>query len=334
MRFVAFVAALLVFPSLAFAACEGQDWRTQLAPETMQEIRARLAHVPFQRGIAFEAVRGESRLTLFGTVHVYDQGVHVPDAIADRIRSADLVLLEATPEVMASFRQRLAEDYALSFDVSGPRLWSRLTPREWAVLVRALMARGIDAEVAERMRPWFAAAMLEQAPCDIAARAEGGMILDERVEALARDAGVAVGGLDEDAGRLLTYFSGLPEDEQLDLLRLTLASHASDGSQIVTLVRGWQDGEVALAWEVANARAAALTGDGAAVEAWYDRLHEVLVAARNRDWMRRLLELSGAVPHIVVAVGAMHLPGEDGLLRLLERRGFAIHTLILAPRDG
>ena len=128
MRLVALVSALLAFPSLAFAACEGRDWRTQLAPETVREIRARLAHVPFHRGIAFEAVRGESRLTLFGTVHVYDRGVYVPDAIADRIRSADLVLVEATPEVMASFRQRLAEDYALSFDVSGPRLRSRLIP--------------------------------------------------------------------------------------------------------------------------------------------------------------------------------------------------------------
>ncbi len=331
MRFIALVAALLVFPSLAFAACQGQDWRAQLAPETMQEIRARLAHVPFHRGIAFEAIRGESRLTLFGTVHVYDLGVHVPDDIAARIRSADLVLLEATPEVMTSFRRRLAEDYTLSFDVDGPSLRSRLTPREWAVLLRALLARGIEAEVTERMRPWFAAAMLEHSPCDIAARADGGKILDERVETLAREAGVAVSGLDEDAGRLLSYFSGLPDDEQLDLLRLTLASYAPDGSQVVTLVRSWQDGEVAVGWEAARARAAALAGDGEAVKAWFDRLHEVLVVARNRDWMEQLLEWSGATRQIVVAVGAMHLPGEQGLLRLLERRGFAVRRLILVP---
>ena len=331
MRFIALVAAFLVFPSLAFAVCEGQDWRAQLAPETMQEIRARLAQVPFHQGGAFEAVLGESRLTLFGTVHVHDLGVHVPDDIAARIRSAGLVLVEATPETLKAYQRTLAEDYSLSFDVAGPDLRSRLTPREWAVLLRALLMRGIEAEVAERMRPWFAAAMLEHAPCDIAARAAGGRILDERVQALAREAGVAVGGLDEDAGRLLTYFSGLPEDEQLDLLRLTLASYAADGSQIVTLVRSWQDGEVALAWEAARARAAALTGDGAAVKMWFDRLHEVLVAARNREWMQRLMERSGTASDIVVAVGAMHLPGEDGLLRLLERRGFAIRPLILSP---
>ena len=331
MRFIAFVAALFVFPLPAFAACEGQDWRAQLAPETMREIRARLAHVPFHRGIAFEAVRGESRLTLFGTVHVYDPRVHVPDDIAARIRSADLVLLETTPEVLTSFRRRLAEDYTLSFDVDGATLRSRLTAAEWAVLLRGLLVLGIEAEVVERMRPWFAAALLEQVPCDIAARAEGGKILDERVEALARGSGVAVRGLDEDVERILSYFSGLPEDDQLDLLRLTLAFYASDGSQIVTLVRSWQDGEVAAGWEAARARAAALAGDGAAVKVWYDRLHDTLVAARNRDWMRRLLEWSGAVSNVVVAVGAMHLPGEDGLLRLLERRGFAIRRLILTP---
>ena len=124
----------------------------------------------------------------------------------------------------------------------GATLRSRLTAAEWAVLLRGLLVLGIEAEVAERMRPWFAAALLEQVPCDIAARAEGGKILDERVEALARGSGVAVRGLDEDVERILSYFSGLPEDDQLDLLRLTLAFYASDGSQIVTLVRSWQDG--------------------------------------------------------------------------------------------
>ncbi|MDE0379248.1 MAG: TraB/GumN family protein [Rhodospirillales bacterium] len=103
MRIIALAAALLAFPSLAFAACEGQDWRAQLAPEAMQEIRDRLSQVPFHRGIAFEAVRGESRLTLFGTVHVHDPGVHVPDDVAARIRSADLVLLETTPEVLSAY---------------------------------------------------------------------------------------------------------------------------------------------------------------------------------------------------------------------------------------
>lgn len=118
--------------------------------------------------------------------------------------------------------------------------------------------------------------------------------------------------------------SGKRRAGQLDLLRLTLAFCAADGSRTVTLVRSWQDGEAA------RAHAAALAGDGAAVKAWFDQLHEVLIFARDRGWMRRLLEWSGVTRHVVVAVGAMQLPGEDGLLCLLEECGFAIRRLNLA----
>ena len=108
MRGLPFVAALLVLPSAAFAACEGRDWREELTPETMGEVRARASQVPFHEGVVFEAARGETRLTLFGTVHIHDPGVFVPDEIAARIEAADLLLVEVTSDEGADFERRLA----------------------------------------------------------------------------------------------------------------------------------------------------------------------------------------------------------------------------------
>jgi len=327
MRWLAIVVALLVCPSAAFAACEGQDWRDALAPETLREIRARAAAVPYHEGIAFEAVRGETRLTLFGTVHLTDPRVFVPDEIAARIRAADLLLVEVTQDLFADFERKLAADPMLLFDVEGPGLKSRLAAHEWETLQGAFSAMGVEPDRGDRMRPWFVSLLLELPPCETAAVAAGTRVLDARIEALARDAGVAVSSLDAAPEELLSFFTDMTEEEGLDVLRLSLAAYAEDGSSIVTVVGAWVDEEILVSWEVVRARAAALSGNTASVDYWLDRAYEILVEERNRDWLVTILRLSRDAPRTVIAVGALHLPGEGGLLRLLEREGFAIRRL-------
>ena len=126
---------------------------------------------------------------------------------------------------------------------------------------------------------------------------------------------------------MLSFFTDLTEEEGLDLLRLSLAAYAEDGSSIVTTVGAWVDEEILVSWEVVHARAANLSGDAASVDHWLDRVQVGLNEARNRDWLTRILKLSRDAPSTVIAVGALHLPGEEGLLRLLKREGFAIRRL-------
>ena len=55
--------------------------------------------------------------------------------------------------------------------------------------------------------------------------------------------------------------------------------------------------------------------------------HEVLLAARNRDWIPKLkphLERGGAF----VAVGAAHFPGNDGLIELLRGEGYILSRVV------
>ena len=58
----------------------------------------------------------------------------------------------------------------------------------------------------------------------------------------------------------------------------------------------------------------------------YDEVMAGLVGARNRAWMGPLqaeLSRGGAF----VAVGALHLPGADGLVALLRARGWTVTRL-------
>ena len=56
------------------------------------------------------------------------------------------------------------------------------------------------------------------------------------------------------------------------------------------------------------------------------RFNERLVTGRNRSMTERLVALF-ARGSTFVAVGAMHLPGEEGILSLLERRGYTVTRL-------
>lgn len=53
---------------------------------------------------------------------------------------------------------------------------------------------------------------------------------------------------------------------------------------------------------------------------------EVMIDHRNKDWVEKLPAIMSAAPTFV-AVGAGHLPGENGLLNLLKRRGYTVESV-------
>ncbi|HKP32080.1 MAG TPA: TraB/GumN family protein, partial [Chitinophagaceae bacterium] len=53
---------------------------------------------------------------------------------------------------------------------------------------------------------------------------------------------------------------------------------------------------------------------------------DLLIYNRNRHWMQQLAFILRTEPTLV-AVGAGHLPGEDGMLSLLKKSGFAVKPI-------
>ncbi len=322
------VLAFLTIPSFASAACLGKDLRDSIPAVSMQEIRAGIADVPFREGVAFEAVRDDTRLTLFGTLPLSDPAVSVPEEIAIRIRTADVVLMEVTEEGERGLQRRLAANPSIMLYLDGPGLRSRLTAAEWEALSKSLSKLGIPPESADRMRPWAVFVMLEMPPCEIAAQASGATPLDRRIEALARNAGVAVEMLDEDLEQALGFFVDAPEEKQLDMLRMSLAKGGiADDDMVATVVGTWIDEEPMVAWEISRSRAVSLIGDAEAVATLFREVHDFLITRSNSGWRAKILDRTRASRNIVIAVGALHLPGHQGLVRMLEAEGFTIRRL-------
>ena len=205
---------------------------------------------------------------------------------------------------------------------SGPR-------RQRGVLRREMGARGVPAFLAGRMRPWLAFVTLSAPVCLIEQGAEAMHGVDARIEAAAAATGVPVAGL-EDYTILIEVFDNLGQDDALDILRATLlvAPHAEDIHS--TLTNAYFAGEHRLVWEFSRRWLPPGIEDQIdvpAMRAIFSRLEEVLLTRRNRTWIETLLPLTEVHADIVLAVGAAHLSGHDGILDLLERAGFSLERL-------
>ena len=326
-RAILIAGIALLLPAVGFAACGGIDLRDSLPPELVAEAHERAARLPFHDGIAFEAARGESLVTLFGTIHLSDPAVAIPDELAARIRRADLLLVEVTTADSALVEQEIFSNPSLLLDVEGPGLRSRLTDAEWELLTEQLAPLEMPAEFIDFLRPWVATMLLEVPACEVIARRDGAVALDRRIETLAGEHGVATAGLD-DALQVLAFFTDASEEMQLDMLRMSLTTGGAAAEDLLaTAVASWLDEQPQVLWEIIRMQNAMLVDDLEKLDELYRRVDHYLLAERNAAWLAAILERGPEAPEMVVAVGARHLAGADGLPSLLRAEGFTIARL-------
>ena len=120
----------------------------------------------------------------------------------------------------------------------------------------------------------------------------------------------------EGAERQLAIFDGLPEAEQRDLLSAVIRSAPKARDDGRRLQQAWLRGDVAAL--------AALDHQGLLAD---PELREALLVRRNRAWLAALRPLLKRGERPLVAVGALHLVGRDGLIAGLEMQGYKVTRL-------
>lgn len=245
---------------------------------------------------------------VLGTIHSDDPRVlDLDPAIERAFRSARHYAFEL--DFDADIRQTMAR---AMFDREPPTLKEQLGGNDWERARRVAQARGVPADALLLMEPWALAITLSMPPMDPAAT------LDRVLFQRASDLGRPVTGL-ETAEEQLNLFADLPESEQLELLRtaLDLAERDALAPMFEALTTAWLRGDLAALMEISEDNPMLPDGDR------NDAFMEQVVDERNErmiDRMQPLIERGGAF----VAVGALHLPGERGVLRLLEEAGYTV----------
>jgi uncharacterized protein YbaP (TraB family) len=325
--FATLALALALTPAAAQeTTCAGQDLIAALAPGDRAALDEATAAVPYPQGLRWRATGGGRTIDILGTFHLYDPRMPIHVArLLPAIRAADRVWLEATTAEMAELQHAISTRPDLIL-TRGATLPERLSEPEWQTLSAALTERGIPAFMASKFQPWYISVLLAMPPCAMAAMAGGSTGIDHLIEEAAQAEGVPAAAL-EPYDTIFTIFGAIPPDQQLDLIRAALPTAGQAEDMLATMVESYFREDHRQIWEFA--RLAALRADPAAraqLEKDFALMEEALIARRNRAWAE-VLTGGDAGETIVVAVGAGHLSGEDGLLRLLERAGFALERL-------
>lgn len=324
----------LAAPAAMAADCVGSDLLASLPQADRDAIDAASAAVPYRQGIVWQASKDDARITLVGTFHfALPSHQAMVDRLAPVIAEADALLVELGPKEEATLKAAMLSDPTLITNISGPTLPERLDADDWDALAAAMADRGVPAVVTSRMQPWYVAMLLGTSPCMMAQVARDGSAngLDWRLMATAEDAGVPVQAL-EPWDTVLKMFDDMTPAEEIDMLVYTLpaARHADDFA--VTMADAYEREDVWPIWEFSRVDAYRNSGmSKAEVDRMTDEAQVLLMDDRNVSWIAPLTDAANAAAArdkgVVAAFGALHLPGEMGVLRLLEKNGWTIERL-------
>lgn len=323
---LAFVLALL--PGWLYAECAGTDIRPMLSDAMRAEVRRAAEAEAYGEGNFWRATRGARTITLIGTVHLDDPRLDpLSQALAPEILGADRVFLEMTAREQAQLEDAIATRPEMILLREGS-LIDLLPEASWEKLRNAAEARGIPGFMAARMQPWYLSLVLSMPPCLLTSGAppEG---LDARIEDIAVDAGIPTAAI-EPYDTLFTLFASEPLEVQLDFLGSSVMDDNAVENMLTTTMNAYFEQAPAELWHLSRIAARdQIDISKGEVDALFEALEEALLVRRNLDWMEVLRAAQDK--DIVVAVGAAHLFGKTGLVRLLEQDGYAIERLTPQP---
>jgi uncharacterized protein YbaP (TraB family) len=311
------------------AECQGHDLFPALnseAPETYAAIEAAASAMPFGHGKLFRLSReGTTPSYLFGTLHLSDPRIaDFSPRLRAVLANSKIVALETTDTGDALARaiptKRAAMQAALLARAE-QRPDRLLSKADFAELEAVIVRHGLRRSTAHTFKPTILALLLDQPAC--ADRGPGKKPgLDAEIDDIARQKRIPVVGL-ETIIEQVAILDGPSHDTQRDLLIATLrqTDHLEDIAE--TTIARYQQGDIGglLAWMgspelVPGVPQARIPPD------FFDRLIR-LRNQRMRDRAIPLLSQGGAF----IAVGAAHLPGKEGLLRLFEADGYNIEMI-------
>ena len=303
------------FNAVAFlllsVVCSGA-WPSDLqAPECRQLIPADnpdTGPAQYHHGLLWKISKdGIPPNYLFGTIHVTDDRIlKLPEPVNTTLRASRVFVMETVPDV----NQILLSSNRMFYS-DGNSLEQHLSGQIYAQTVSILSAYNLPAESVAMLKPWAAFMTMNYPP-------ETGAILDLELLQLARRNNARVHGL-ETMDEQIDVLDHLKTQDQLRLLIDTVCHYDMVAEEFEMLKTLYLQRDLRGLVEYRNRYTVA-------EDAVYQTLVEVLLTKRNHTMaaaMLQYLDQGGAF----IAIGAMHLPGEEGVLHLLEQLQYKISVV-------
>jgi hypothetical protein len=254
---------------------------------------------------------GTKVLYLAGSVHAlgadsyplsaaYESAFAAAGTLVEEINLAEAEQLAAAPMLLAK-----------GIYTDG-RTFDGVVAKDTATLVAGrLKDTGIPPEMIRMMKPWMVMLMITAFEAQKAGL-DAALGLDKYFFDKAKAAGKPVVAL-ETAESQIDRFDQMPESLQEQMLRSTLTELEVQRNSIAAMIGAWRRGDAATLEKMALS-----SFDG------YRGAYTSLIVERNNNWMPQLEKCLARTTPCMVVVGAAHLLGSDGLLALLQRKGYRV----------
>ena len=249
---------------------------------------------------------GQQAGYLLGTIHSEDPRVlDFSEDFLRKLKENEVFAMEMVPDLPTLERLTAYMNYP-----PGKSLESVIGNERYTVLQSVLSGNQVPAEFLSRMKPWAVMLTLSTPP------PETGFFMDFSLSLRASGSGLEVVGL-ETLEQQLSFLENMPMPMQLSLLDQAIAEYGQVVEVHDQMVDAYLENNL-VALQLLSDEQLDAVGKSASDYFMESGIHE-----RNQRMAQVLLQqLENKT--VFVAVGALHLPGEEGLLNILRQHGFVL----------
>lgn len=298
----------LLFGVLAISSCAQNSKNSSKIKASTSTIST----TPIQKSLLWKiSGKGlEKPSYLFGTIHMLceDDAVLSPN-MKKAIKGSDEVYLELDLDNMVEMLGALSK-LKMTGDTTLQDLLSEKDYKKVKDYFESKQSM-IPFSMLETFKPILAASTLQEGdlPCDATAAMEEVIMR----EAKANDKKIS--GLET-----MSYQAGMLDSipyrlQAQQLVTYIDSSGKMDGTDITEMLTAYKDQDLGKLETIINKSDAGIS-----------RFTEILLYNRNRTWVKKLKDLMPG-KSLVIAVGAGHLPGDQGVINLLKKEGYTVEPV-------
>ncbi|OUS70240.1 hypothetical protein B1748_28810 [Paenibacillus sp. MY03] len=280
--------------------------------EWLEDIRAVLIDtIQESRGFMYKVENGENVVYLLGSIHVGNDAMYpLRDEITDAFQEADFLSVEVNGESDEVDYEKLLGN--LGYYKDGTTLRNHLSTEGYEAVVQLLTDLELETNTLDTLKPWFASFVLDSWLQE-ESEFEAELGIDQYFMDQAIKKEIPILEL-ESAELQYRMFDNFSAELQEGMLMGSVYGFYNESDSVQDLSSMWVDGDIEMLTELAE--------DSKSNEEYYN----AVLRDRNvgmAEGIDGYLNNKEASTFFVV-VGALHLPGEDGVVALLEEMGYTV----------
>ena len=255
-------------------------------------------------------VSGEkNHVYILGSIHLLKRESSALKPVIQEVftKSKRLVLeIDLVKEGPERFQQLLMQR---GINLDGKELEQQLSPETYQLTTQRAVDLGMDLKLLAPFKPWVVALTMVVMQLQKLGY-DPNLGIDHQLAQRAKQLNKPVAGL-ETAEFQIDIFSQLSAPEQDMFLRHSLLEMDQLDKSVDDMVAAWKSGDLA-------------RGERLFLESLraYPELKGKLLDERNRNWVPQIEQFLKQDEDILVVVGAAHLVGKEGVIELLNARGY------------